>query len=65
VQKNQVGLKLNGTILLLAYADVNILEDNIEKHRTAFDTNREVGPQTKVEKSKYNIAASPEFREKS
>jgi hypothetical protein len=37
-QENQVGLKLNGTLQLLAYADdVNLLEDNIyykEKHIT-------------------------------
>jgi hypothetical protein len=31
IQENQVGLKLNGTHQLLAYADyVNLLEDNIQ-----------------------------------
>jgi hypothetical protein len=29
VQENQVELKLNGTHQLLAYADVNLLGDNI------------------------------------
>jgi hypothetical protein len=36
MQENQVGLKLNGTHQLLAYADVNLLGDNSyykEKHR--------------------------------
>jgi hypothetical protein len=33
VQENQVGLKLNGTHQLLAYADdVNLLADNIDTH---------------------------------
>jgi hypothetical protein len=30
VQENQVGLKLNRTHQLLAYADVNLLGDNID-----------------------------------
>jgi hypothetical protein len=35
VQENQVGLILNGTHQILAYADdVNLLGDNIEKEKT-------------------------------
>jgi hypothetical protein len=30
VQENQVGLKLNGAYQLLAYADVDLLEDNVD-----------------------------------
>jgi hypothetical protein len=34
VQENQVGLKLNGTHQLLAYADdVNLLGDNIDNYK--------------------------------
>jgi hypothetical protein len=58
VQKNQVGLKLNGTHQLLAYADdVNLLGDNIdtiEKNtETLIDASRDVGLEINVEKSKY------------
>jgi hypothetical protein len=47
VQENQVGLKLNGTYQLLAYADdVNLLEDNIDTKKkntgTLIDFSREV-----------------------
>jgi hypothetical protein len=44
VQENQIGLKLNGT--LLAYVDdVNLLGDNIE---TLIDASKEVGQEINV-----------------
>jgi hypothetical protein len=48
VQENQVGLKLNGTHQLLAYADdVNLLGDNMDTIKkdteTLTDTSKEVG----------------------
>jgi hypothetical protein len=60
VQENQVGLKLNGTHQLLAYADdVNLLRDNIdtvEKNTETFiDANKEVGLEINVEKTKYML----------
>jgi hypothetical protein len=57
VKENQVGLKLNGVHPLLAYADVNLLGDNIEtikKNReTLFDASKEVGPEINIENCKY------------
>jgi hypothetical protein len=55
VQENQVGLKLNGTHLLLAYADnVNLLGDNIDtinkNTKTLIDASKEVGLEVIVEK---------------
>jgi hypothetical protein len=51
VQKNQVGLKLNGTHRLLSYADVNILGDNIDatkkKTETLTHASKEVGLEIK------------------
>jgi hypothetical protein len=48
-----VGLKLNGTHQLLAYADdVNLLGDNIE---TLIDASKEVGLEINVEKTKYML----------
>jgi hypothetical protein len=60
VQENQVGLKLNGTHQLLAYAeDVNLLEDNIDMinkdTETSTDASKEVGLEVNVEKTKYML----------
>jgi hypothetical protein len=60
VQKNQVGLKLNGTHQLLAYTDdVNLLGDNIDtikkKAETLIDASKEVGLEISVEKTKYML----------
>jgi hypothetical protein len=53
VQATQVGLKLNGTHQLLAYADdVNLLGDNIDTIKkntgTLIDASKEVGLETNV-----------------
>jgi hypothetical protein len=60
VQENQVGLKLNGTHQLLAYADDanllghDILVDTIQKNtETLIDASKEVGLEINVEKTKY------------
>jgi hypothetical protein len=55
-----VGLKLNGTLRLLAYADdVNLLgnnADNIKKNtETLTDASREVGLEINIEKTKYML----------
>jgi hypothetical protein len=54
VQKNQVGLKLNGTHQLLVYADdVNLLGDieTIKKNaQTLIDAGKEVGLEVNTEK---------------
>jgi hypothetical protein len=63
VQENQVGLKLNGTHQLLAYADdVNLLRDNIdikkrykENMASLIDGSKEIGLEINVEKTKYML----------
>jgi coproporphyrinogen III oxidase-like Fe-S oxidoreductase len=55
-----VGLKLNGTHQLLAYADdVNLLGDNIDtinkNTQTLIDASKEVGIEVNVEKTKYTF----------
>jgi hypothetical protein len=60
VHENQVGLKLNGTHQLLAYADdVNLVGDNIDTIKknmvSLFDASMEVGLEINVEKTKYML----------
>jgi hypothetical protein len=60
VQETQVGLKLNGTHQLLAYADdVNLLGDNtdtIKKNtENLIDASKEVGLEINVERTKYTL----------
>jgi hypothetical protein len=63
VQENQVGLTLNGTHQLLAYADdVNLLGDNMDTIKkntdTIFDASKEVGLEINIEKTKYMLLSS-------
>jgi hypothetical protein len=57
--EKQVGLKLNGIHQLLAYADVNLLGDNIDtinkNTETLTDADKEVGLEINREKTKYML----------
>jgi hypothetical protein len=60
VQENQVGLKLNETHQLLAYAeDMDVLGDNIgtvkKNTETLINASREVGLEINIEKTKYML----------
>jgi hypothetical protein len=62
MQENQVGLKLNGTHQLLAYAEhVNLLGDNIytinKNTKTLIDASKEVGLEVNIEKIKYMLVS--------
>jgi hypothetical protein len=61
VQENQVGLKLNGTHQFLAYADVNLLGDNMDTIKknteTLIDASKEVGLEIKIEKTKCMLVS--------
>jgi hypothetical protein len=62
VQENQVGLKLNETHQLLAYADdVNLLGDNIDiinkNTQTLIDASKGVVLEVNIEKTKYMLVS--------
>jgi hypothetical protein len=63
IHENQMGLKL------LAYADVNLLQDNIdtikENTETVIDASKEVGIEINVDKIKLMLLSSPVCRSKS
>jgi hypothetical protein len=67
VQENQLGLKLNGTHQLLAYADdVNLLGDNIDTIKKNTEiliaASKKVDLEINIEKTKYILLSSPKCR---
>jgi hypothetical protein len=70
VQENQVGLKLNGTHLLLVCAnEVHLLGDNIgtikKNTGTLIDTSKEVGLEVNRKSYVFVAVSSPKCRAKS
>jgi hypothetical protein len=67
VQENQVGLKLNGTHRLLAYADdANLLGDNIDTIKKNTETlidAKEVELQINIQKTKYMFLSHHQNRD--
>jgi hypothetical protein len=61
VQKNQVGLKLNGTFQLLAHDNGNLLGDNTDTIKkiteTLMNACNEVGLEVNIEKTKYMLVS--------
>jgi hypothetical protein len=60
VQKNQVGLELNGTRQISVYADdINFTGDSVntikENSQTLLEAGRDIGLETNAEKTKYMI----------
>jgi hypothetical protein len=70
IQKNQEGLKLNGTHQLLAYADdINILGENVDtiqkNTKALLAANKEVGLELNLEKTKCKLMSCCQKQDRS